>query len=274
MGKRLKITCILLFSIFIFFVFGNVYARDLDVSIENVKIVDKNSGVDVSNTNFSNDSFTSDIKFSNVNDYVVFEVELKNNSSDNYKIIGVTDNNELSNVEITYDYDEELNASETNKFKLKVLYKDKLVNRDNITLNDLIITLNLMNDNGDTTQYKINNPATGDGILHYLVLLIIFITGLYFVIRKTRVKFNNKKIKIGTFVLLFSIIILPFCVFAVEKLSINLKISGIVLESEYLDYTVSFNTDGGNNIDSRTVTYGQAIGELPEAFKNGYTFNG
>lgn len=274
MEKRLKITCLLLFSIFIFFVYGNVYARDLDVSIENVKIVDKNSGVDVSNTNFSNDSFTSDIKFSNVNDYVVFEVELKNNSSDNYKIIGVTDNNELSNVEITYDYEEELNASETNKFKLKVLYKDKLVNRDSVTLNDLIITLNLMNDNGDTTQYKINNPATGDGILHYLVLLIIFITGLYFVIRKTRVKFNNKKIKIGTFILLFSIVILPFCVFAVEKLSINLKISGIVLESEYLDYTVSFNTNGGNSIDSRTVIYGHAIGELPEAFKNGYTFNG
>ena len=70
------------------------------------------------------------------------------------------------------------------------------------------------------------------------------------------------------------IIILPFCVFAVEKLTLNFRINGIVLESEYLDYTVSFNTDGGNNIESRTVKYGQELGELPDAGKNGYTFNG
>ena len=131
-----------------------------------------------------------------------------------------------------------------------------------------------MDKNGDTSDLVINNPLTGDGILHYLVLLIISITGLYFVKKNTRFKINKKKLKVGSLILLFALIIMPFCVFAIEKYTLNLKFKGITLESEYLDYEISFNTLGGNNIDSREVTYGQAIGDLPDGEKNGYTFNG
>ena len=272
-GNMKKITFIM-FSIVLFFISTSIYAKDLNISIEDVKVIEKNSEVTISDINFSNDTLTSNINFSNQNDYVVFEVELKNNSDKKYKALGITDNNTLDNIEITYDFDENVNPNESYKFKVKVLYKEKIVNQDSITLNDLMISLNLMDESGDTSSVVINNPVTGDVILHYLVLLIISITGLYFIKKKIRFKINNKKIKVGTFILLFAVVILPFCVFAVEKYTLNLKIKGITLESEYLDYTVSFNTNGGNSIESRTVTYGQQIGELPTGEKDGYNFNG
>lgn len=275
MGKLKKSFKLIFTFVFIFFTCISVSAKDLNISIEDVKIVEKSSSVTTSDIEFLENTVTSNINFSNKNDYVVFEVELKNNSSeDNYKILNITDNNNLDNLDITYEFNEDLKKGESNKFKVKILYKEKLVNQDSININDLMLTLNLMDDNGSTTDFKINNPTTGDGLLHYLVLLIISITGLYFVRKKTRIKINNKKIKAGTLVLLLGLIILPFCVFANEKYQISLKFNGIKLESEYLDYTVSFNTNGGNNIDSREITYGQPIGELPEALKNGYTFNG
>ncbi len=54
----------------------------------------------------------------------------------------------------------------------------------------------------------------------------------------------------------------------------NINIKSFTLKSEYLDYEISFDTDGAGNVDTRTVTYGQPIGELPNVSKDGYTFNG
>jgi hypothetical protein len=47
----------------------------------------------------------------------------------------------------------------------------------------------------------------------YLVLLIIALTGLVFTLKKTRVK----GIKIGSLVILISMFLLPFAIFALER---------------------------------------------------------
>jgi len=60
----------------------------------------------------------------------------------------------------------------------------------------------------------------------------------------------------------------------------NVVISGVTGDRSYTavyspkNYTVSFDSNGGNEIDSRTVTYGSTVGTLPEPTKDGYIFEG
>ena len=273
MKKIFKFLNVFVFTFLIIITSLSVNAKNIKITIDDIKVSDKSSNTTVSNTSFSDDTLTSDINFSDVGDYVIFDVDLKNISDEDYEIIDITDNNSISNIEISYDYTKEFSKKDSKKIKVKVLYKEKVVNRDSLSIDDLVLTLTLKANDGTNLRFRINNPNTGDNILHYLVLLIISITGIGFLIISLKKK-NKSNSKIASLVLLFVLIAMPFCIFAVEKININIKIRGIVLESEYLPYEVSFNTNGGNNIDSRTITYGQAIGELPEGEKNGYTFNG
>ena len=273
MTKNIKLIMLFLFSILSIFVCTNVYAKDLKISLEDVKLAEKNGEVTVSDIEHIDYTVNSDIKFKNKDDYIILEVELKNNSSEDYTIVSINDNNTLNNLKISYDFNEEFKAGESYKFKIKLLYNEKVVNRDSISLSDLKVTLNIMDSEGEIHGEDIINPTTGDGILHYLGLFIISIIGVVLLIKKTAITIKNKKYKVGIFVLLLALIILPFSIFAVDEYKVELTFKEITLESEYLDYTVSFNTNGGNVIDSRTVTYGQPIGDLPQGEKNGYTFN-
>ena len=274
-NKLLKIICLLLLILTTFLTYSNVKAEDLDISIESIQVVEKNNSVIVNNSDFTNNTLVSDIKFNNKNDYVIFEVELKNNSENNYEVMDIIDNNESDNIEITYDFNNKIFSKENYKFKIKVLYKEKLINTSSLTLNDLMFTLNLKNDNGDISSLTINNPNTGDNIMLYLVLLTISITGIYLLIRKSIININGKKIRLGVAVLIIGLIIAPFCVLAVEKYNVYIKIKGLVFESEYLPYEITFKSNDGTNLDSRIVTYGQQIGELPTPTPiDGYIFDG
>ena len=68
MDKLFNKITIIVFSIFLFLGCTTVYAKDLNVSIEDVKVVEKNSEVTVSDTNFSENTVTSNINFSNKDD--------------------------------------------------------------------------------------------------------------------------------------------------------------------------------------------------------------
>ena len=62
-----------------------------------------------------------------------------------------------------------------------------------------------------------------------------------------------------------------------EAIVKNLATSGTVtLYAQFIaeTYTISFNTDGGEELFSIERTYGEAYGDLPEAVKPGYTFTG
>ena len=50
----------------------------------------------------------------------------------------------------------------------------------------------------------------------------------------------------------------------------------LIIYGRYLPntYTLSFNSDGGSNIDSRTLTYGDSLGTIEVPSKEGYTFLG
>lgn len=258
------ITFILAFS-------TSVFAKEVDVKLTNAKIVEKSGNAVAEDPSFNSDSINANITFTEEDDFVTYELTIKNLDEDKWKINSIEDNNENNNLQIEYNFDEDyIEKNNTGKVKIKLIYKDKLVNTDSISIDNLKITLNLVNDSGEKSSIVINNPTTHDGIIKYLVLLIVATTSLYCIKSRKRLK----RLKIGNLLLLIAIFMSPFMIFANEKYQINIKFNSLILKSEMLPYEVSFDSDGGNNIESKTLKYGDKLGNLPAAEKTGYTFNG
>ena len=255
----------LLLMLTILFSFTDVKAATKNIEITNVSVIDKSGTITVVDPVFSSNEITSNITFNQKDDFVTFELILKNNENDKYKIESIEDNNTNSNLKIEYDYDTNyLSKGDTSKIKVKLTYKKQLVNVDRVSLNDLQIFINLVNEDGKSSEIIIN-PTTGDNVLHYLVLLIIALTGLVFVR-------NNKK-KFGKALMILPIILLPFAVLAKDSYKINIKFTDIDVIGEFESYNITINPDNGEGIDTRTITYGQKIGTLPsDPVKEGYEF--
>ena len=264
----MKIVKKIFLMLFVFFVgILTVNAESKNIKVTSVTVKEKSSTIEVAEPVISNNEITSNITFNQLNDYVTFELTLKNNESEKYKITSITDNNTNENLEVEYDYPEDfISSNDEAKVKVKLTYKNKLTN-ENISLDNLTITFNVENASGETSQIVLN-PNTGDNILHFLVLLIIAITGLILIVRK-------KKIKIGALVLAIGLIIIPFAVLAEEKFEINFKFSNIEVKGEFESYNVTIDKGDGTEPTVLSVTYGEKIGELPDASaKEGHTFVG
>jgi len=263
--KEVKRLFLFLFLFFIGIITVNAETKNIEVTSVTVK--EKSSTIEVAEPVISNNEITSNITFNQLNDYVTFELTLKNNESEKYKITSITDNNTNENLEVEYDYlDDYISSGDEGKVRVKLTYKNKLTN-ENISLDNLTITISTQNEQGDTSQIVLN-PNTGDNILHFLVLLIIAITGLALIKLK-------KKTKVGILILIVGIIMIPFAVLAEEKLEISFKFANIEVKGEFETYNVTIDKGDGTDPVVIPVTYGEKIGELPDApEKTGHTFIG
>ena len=265
--KKILMLFLLVFTLFS----TNVFAKEIDIKVNDARIVSKSSTSEVETPTIDGNNINTNVTFNEQDDFVVYEVTIKNNDDEAWKINSVEDNYTKDNLKIDYEYDKELiKKGETSKVKITITYKKKLVNTESINISDLKISLNLISESGNANTIVITNPNTKDGILKYLVLLIVAVTGLIFI----KTKKIYKGLKVGNLLILTLILMSPFMILAEEKYQMNINIKTLTLKSEYLDYEISFNTGGAGNIDTRRVTYGQPIGELPELNKDGYTFNG
>ncbi len=266
--KKIKGLLILLLSVILNISIVNADTKN--ITVEDISIKDKSGTISVVDPVLESNEITSNITFNKVDDFVTYELTLKNNESDKYKIVSIKDNNTNNNLNIEYSYSKDfINKNETSKVTIKLTYKNKLVNAEKINLNNLSITITLENEDGKQEE-TIINPITGDNILKFLLLLIIAITGLIFVRRKVK----YKGFKLGSFLILISIIILPFSILASEKYEIKLKFTDIVIKGEFEKLNVTFNLNNGEEPVIKEVTYNEKIGTLPPSpSKDGYTFD-
>ena len=259
---------VFLFLLVIILMFGmtRVNAQSVNIDVTNITVKDNSSTVTVGNPNISNGVIDSDIKFNEIGDFVIFELTLKNNDTDKYKIISITDNNENENLEIDYSYDESfINQNETTKINIKMTYKKKLINQDKLSLNDLEIKLILEKEDGSTSQIVLN-PKTGDNILNYVLLNIISALVLFFILTK-------KRLKIVSTLLIISIIFIPIGTSAKEEYEVSITFNNIEVKGEFEVYDVTLKPNNGSSTIVKNIAYGQPLGELPEVSKEGYEFD-
>ena len=261
-----------IFLFLLLFLFGitNVNAATKNIEVKDISVKDKSGTITVVDPVLVSNEVTSNITFNQIDDFVTFELTLKNNESEKYKVISVTDNNDNENIKTEYSFSEDyMNTGDESKVTIKLTYKNKLLNVDQISLNNLTIKISLANEDGKEEEIIIN-PTTGDNIFHYLVLLIIALTGLILIAKRKKIK----GIKIGNLLLIFTIIMIPFAAIAKEQYEINIKFNDIIVKGEFETYSITIDPNNGDAPTVKDITYGQKIGDLPaNPSKDGYTFD-
>jgi hypothetical protein len=229
-----------------------VKAASEKINITDVKVLDKSSTITVEDPTLESNTITSSVKFNEVNDYVIYEVTLENKDELDYTIDSVVDNNENSNLLIEYNYGESLLQGKTATLKIKMTYKNELEGSQNISLDNLEITMNLTKSDGTSTQVTIN-PATGDNIVKYIGMLSIAVVGIILI---------KKNYKVGKLFVILPLLVLPFAVLAAETEQVKIKFNNIELVAAGPTQTVLYYSYDAN-AEADPIGY-QNSAKLPE----------
>ena len=146
-----RILFLLLLIVSLFGAF-NVLAEGSIFKITKIEVKEKSDKVTVNNVSVSNGIITNDIVFTDENDYIIYSITIKNDTSDDYTIKSLTDNNASQYLEYTYDdlTDVEIASGASKTFDLKITYKEEI---DNLTITNQPVNLSL--------TYEKKNAATG-----------------------------------------------------------------------------------------------------------------
>ena len=224
MKSILKNTSKILFSLLLIFsIFStlNVLAEEVIFQITNISVKEKSDKVTVNDVGISGGELKNDIVFTEKDDYIKYNITIKNTSTDEYTIKSISDNNTSPYLEYTYDdlSDLKLNSSEEKTFELQIKYVQETSNltisdqavsliltyeKDDGTTGSEVITNNSNNDSSSVTN-NITNPKTGDNITIYLLLGIISLIGLC-VTTVNRRHLNKSLMSIAV----LSMIVIPF----------------------------------------------------------------
>ena len=264
---------------------GIVRADTRNIVLDNIAVKDKSGTITV-DPKIEGNKVTSNLVFNQKDDYVTFEVTLRNKEELSYQIDSITDNNKNENIGIEYKFSEDyIETDQIIKIEIKVSYKSKLINQEQISLDDLTITLNMLCEDDDeekiiifpitgneTEEEKsIENPQTRDRVISYVLIVVIATLGLA-LIRTKRGK--QGAIKTITIVLIMILVPIIALVLARESYSVPIKFTGIVVKGEFEKYNIIINQNNDAGVQIREVTYGQPLGELPaDPIKEGYTFD-
>ncbi|MBO6194837.1 MAG: hypothetical protein J6O56_00665 [Bacilli bacterium] len=189
-------------------IFGavNVLAEEVIFKITKIEVKEKSDKVTVNDVSLSGGLITNDIVFTDKDDFITYNITIKNNTSDKYKIKSITDDNTSTYLDYTYDdlTNVELDSGEEKTFNLTITYIQETTN---LIISDQAVSLTLTyekedgttgsetitnpdndgttNNDNTTTTGEVKgatettvNPKTGDNITFYIILGIISVTGL------------------------------------------------------------------------------------------------
>ncbi len=270
--NRLKRRYVLFALSAVLFLFGatNVSALTKNITVTDVAIKDKSGTVAVEEPVLSDNKITSNVTFNQKDDFVAFELSIKNGESEKYKIESIEDNNTNKNIQVEYAYSEDfISTNESGKLTVKMTYKNALINVDKISINDLTIRVFLISEDGKSDEIIIN-PTTSDALPYYLAIAVAAVAGLVLLAKKKKVK----GIKIGGVVIALSVLLIPLAVLAKEKYETQIEFTNIDIIGEFETYNITINPGNGDEILVVPVQYGNKLESLPaNPSKDGYDFD-
>lgn len=153
-----------------FIVVINVNA--LDINIDEVNIKEKSDKTIVDNTDITNLTITPDIEFSEVGESVTYEIKLKNNTNNKYRIKEIKDNNTNEYIKTSY----KVGNSISDPIYITFKYDKKTSNLDFNDTKISIVTTKI------TDLTKITNPKGGQLLSIIFLLTALLLSLLYAVI--------------------------------------------------------------------------------------------
>lgn len=276
MKKIIKnITRVLFSLLLIVSIFGafNVLAETVVFRITKIEVKEKSDKVTVNDVSLSGGQLKNDIVFTEKDDYIKYNITIKNATSDEYTIKSISDDNISPYLEYTYDdlSNVKLESGEEKTFELQIKY---IQETDNLTISDQAVSLTLTyekvdgttgsetitnddnnntnttpTDNGEVKGTSIINPKTGDNITIYIILGIISLIGL--AITTVSKKHLSKSLMAITVI---SMVAIPLGVRA-ESDKFIVKLNNSISVSHN---TIIYNANGGkfdNNTNTNNVNY-------------------
>ena len=252
--KRIFLIICILFSFVI------VNAKEINMTVEDIKVSDKSDTISVVEPSFNNNEVSSNITFNELNDYVVLDITIKNNDEDKYLIKTIEDNNKNENIDIEYSFsDDYINSLETSIIKMTIKYNKQLKNIESLKLDDLNISI--VFDDGKATI----NPKTSDNLVLYIIISIISLIGIILAFKYLK---KSKK------VLALLIVLLPIIVLGKEVFKLHLVFKDIDIIGVFDIFNVQIKPNNNDSNETLEIRYGDPIGNLTVPDKEGYTFIG
>lgn len=267
----LKVFLLIVFSFCVLNIISS-YAAEPIFKITGIAVKEKSTGVTVNDVDLNNDEIINNILFTDVNDYITYDLKLKNTSSEEYTIKSITDNN--SSEYLNYSYDNlsnvVLNAGEEKDLNLTITYI-KQATDPNLSVGETNLIITYEKVSGEEGQEEVTpsvnpdqedkgSPKTGDNVIIYFILggasLICLI-----LLSKSKKKSNLMIIALA--------ILIPVCVKA-NSLKLSIKFNNTV---KALSYDVEINLDNGSSIIYKSLAKGGKLAQPETPSKRGYSFD-
>ena len=190
-----RITNVIMFLLITLFINVNVVKAEGKVEIKSAELIDKSTDVTAEISSFNDLELNIDAKMYNIDDYFKYKIVLKNNTSNDLKIVSITDNNELEYINNAYQNNKsDFKSGEVIEVIVTTKYIKQIEKyKDNFTDNFVI---NINYENGESTNIttdnktKLDNPNTLDNVNIYIFMALISILLLIiFVIKSKRLKY-------------------------------------------------------------------------------------
>ena len=236
--KTIKLLFVVTCLLFIPFITNAEECNPSNIKIKNIVVKDKSNDVEeLSNVKFENNKLNLDLKMYEVGDYIEYQLEIENDSNDDFYL-----NKDSLNIDYNYfnysisynDYSNKFEPKGKKIVYLKVEYKKKV--KDNKFQNDKYVSNNNITLKLFSNDNSITNPFTkSNKVILTIGLLLVVILTLYY----TRSKKSNKIL-----ILLMGIII-PFEVLALcnFELYVNSKITIGKVENNSDDNSIIYTTN-------------------------------
>ena len=284
-----KIMRVLSIFLLLVSIFGtvNVLADETIFKVLNIAVKEKSEGVILNNVSVDSGAINNDIVFTNKDDYIKYDVTIKNDSEEDYTIKSVKDDNESQYIKYTYEdlSGELVKAGEEKTFELTITYVeettqlnllDKSVRlsveynkqgtaaSDELIVNKEEVSTSSEEEEKVVQNIEVSNPNTSDGVVVFMILGVVSIIGL--IISTKNIKSVNKSLIVA---MVISGALLPMVVSAEsDKFLISFNNNIKVKE-----YTVTYKDASGNVIDVVKAVKGTKLDKPVDPIKDSYEFD-
>ena len=260
---------LLLFIIFSIAFIGNVFASSNIIQVTNAVIKTTSSHVDASVDGFTSSEVDVSDKFYKVNEYIDYELTLKNIGSKQYSIASITNNNTNENIDYEYfDFKNKiLSPNQTDTITIRKVYYKGISNPDQNSLNENVrFDFVLVDEDGITVYTDGENPATGDLFFRYLLLFILSCISVFLLSYLLK---NKKILTVFSILACIGLVSIPYLARAASfTASVLFNESIQILDNVKVTFYIDEITK------EEIIPYNTTVTPPEVGVKNGYIFQG
>ena len=296
--KRIS-TILFIFILGVFFMnIEKVFAAVNIIELTNISIIEESSSANGQISNYSSNDVDTNNTYHAINNYIEYELTIKNVDSKTYSIKSISNDNK--NPNIYYEYSKYKNKilkpNKEVKIRIRENYSKEVSDLSKRVVNDRVkFYFNLVDENGVEIYTDGDNPFTGDNLVLYvtigalsLTFLLIAMLLIYLRLKKKQLMLKleeerrlkeletpKKKRKRNTvkkllILLVLSLAILPFNTKAASEVEATITFNNNT--ALYSKVNVTFKYNGIEK--TKTVKYDSLITEPRQPKKKGYKFIG